>query len=954
MASTLRYLYPVGLLLLLTLFPARTLLTQADFRSPSKSMPSYPTFPAPEHDNARTRIGEQTPAFIENRGQWDDAANFLLQTDGLDMWITDDGVVYDLYSTIESSWLESWSATTLSIGGVPRQTRPNRFDDAEPIVSRRSGNVVRLTFAGCRDGAVIRGTDRRTTFHNYFIGNDRTRWTTHAWLYEGVRAEEIYEGIDAFFYVDEGRPRYDLVIGSGADPLQIRMRFEGAEQVSVTRDGRLRVATTQGPIEHRDLFAYQEIDGMRRRVCCSFALHADGTIGFEVGEYDRAYALVIDPLVYSTILGRSGQNRGNSIAVDDDGKVYVIGHTYGAAIPTLPGAYDVGHNGAEDVFVSKLDPSLIGSAQLRYSTYIGGTADDLGNDIAVDKEGNLYLTGDTWHGQNGNFPATDGAYDTAQNGRYDVFVTKLDPSANGADQLVYSTFLGGAGFDQGRSIAIDESGNIYVTGAAGSHNAAFPTTQGGYDTAFNGGPDAFVAKLDPSAIGSAQLVYCTLLGGKGDDRGNSIAVDRSGRVYITGHTVDDSIDFPTTPGAFNSQYNGGQDAFVAILDPSARSQDQLLYSTFIGAGINLFGTDIGYGIALDDSGFVYVAGQTGDADVDFPTTPGAFTTEHNGGQDAFVVKLDPRRTGSAQLRYATLIGGSAYDAAIGIAVRGDGIVYITGHTGDGDKDFPTTRGAYQPLHRRNEDDAFIAKLNPSASGSAQLEYSSLIGGAGYDRANSIALDARGDVYITGYVWKSPDFPTTPGAYGTTSDTTGTHTFITALKESYAITTTAIGSGFVLPGGTTIVDRGDDATFTMAPELGETVLQVLVNNVSVGVKTSYTFTDVQSDATLEARFSDASLSVSEEKGSRSSHLFSLMPNVVSGELQIDYSLSETEVVSLRIYSIDGRLIASPIREERQRAGNHRRSVDVRTLLPGIYSIWMITGTTTGVRQFLVVR
>jgi len=311
--------------------------------------------------------------------------------------------------------------------------------------------------------------------------------------------------------------------------------------------------------------------------------------------------------------------------------------------------------------------------------------------------------------------------------------------------LEWSTFLGGSGSEYGFGIAVDASGDVYITGETGSSD--FFTTPGGFETTYSGGYlDVFVAKLNASGT---TVIYSTYLGGIENEWGASIAVDGSGSAYITGLT--NSVDFPTTPGALDTSHNGGGDVFVSKLN---RSGTALSYSTFLGSA----NTDRGRGIALDSSGKAYIAGETSSSD--FPTTPSAFdTTFHGGGCDAFVAKLD---AAGATLEYCTFLGGSgatSFDYAIGIALNVSGEAHVTGYTSSAD--FPTTSGAFDTSHN-GEADVFVSKL--SATGHT-LRYSTFLGGEEDDRGRSIALDMSGQAYVTGDT-QSTDFPTTPGALDT--------------------------------------------------------------------------------------------------------------------------------------------------------------------------------------------
>jgi hypothetical protein len=381
-------------------------------------------------------------------------------------------------------------------------------------------------------------------------------------------------------------------------------------------------------------------------------------------------------LVYATFLGGSDSDIGEAIAVDGVGSAYVTGYTYSSDFPTTAEAFNTNHNGYEDAFVVKLNATGTG---LVYATFLGGSGWDYGHAIAVDGADSAYVMGRT---ASSDFPTTEGAFDTSYNGGYwDTFVVKLNATGTG---LSYATFLGGSG---GEAIAVDGAGSAYVTGFTESSD--FPTTEGAFDTSYNGGDlDTFVVKLNAAGTG---LSYATFLGGSGGDVGEGIAVDGVGSAYVTGCTS--SSDFPTTPGAFDTNYSS-HDAFVVKLNAAGTG---LAYSTFLGGGDR----DSGGAIAVDGAGSAYVTGHTHSPD--FPTTAGAFDTSYNGNSDPFVVKVNAAGTG---LAYATFLGGSSGDIGHGIAVDGAGSAYVTGGTSS--SDFPTTAGAFDTNY--NGGDAFVTKL----------------------------------------------------------------------------------------------------------------------------------------------------------------------------------------------------------------------------------------------------
>jgi len=334
-------------------------------------------------------------------------------------------------------------------------------------------------------------------------------------------------------------------------------------------------------------------------------------------------------LAYSTLLGGTGNDLGNGIAVDGDGAAYLTGWTSSYSFPTTPNAFDRSYNGCDDAFVVKLNAA--GSA-LAYSTFLGGSGRcfsyeglDWGESITVDSTGATYVAGVTY---SSDFPTTSGAFDRSFNGNYDAFVVKLNPQ--GSD-LIYSTFLGGSNVDRGHAIAVDRSGAVYVMGSTKSYE--FPTTPGAFDRSYNGDSDVFVVKMSPVGSSTSDLVYSTLLGGSKSDWGYGIAVDSSGAVYVTGATY--SINFPITPDAFDKSYNGQYDVFIVKMNPTGSGTSDLMYSTFLGGS----GSEWSWGntIAVDRLGNAYVTGVT--ESPDFPATRGAYDTTHNGYRDTFVLKV---------------------------------------------------------------------------------------------------------------------------------------------------------------------------------------------------------------------------------------------------------------------------------------------------------------------------
>jgi hypothetical protein len=602
-------------------------------------------------------------------------------------------------------------------------TRDARGTQARPGAKAHGKSVaLRMSLVGAARKPRVAGLDELPGKANYFIGKDRSKWRTNVPTYAKVQYQDVYPGIDLVYYGNQRQLEYDFVVAPGADPKKIMLGFKGADRLEIDAQGELVLHAAGADLRQHKPIIYQQIDGVRHEIAGGYIRKGANRVGFQVAAYDASRPLIIDPtLSYSTFLGGGGSDMAWRVAADSDGNAYVTGQTTSFDFPTTSGAFQTVHGFGNDVFVTKLNPS--GSA-LAYSTYLGGNNFDAGNGIAVDANGNAYVTGFT---TSTDFPTTPGAFRAVSGGG---FVTKLDPAGS---SLVYSTYLGGA---QGAGIAVDAQGTAYVTGTAGTD---FQTTPGAFQSVFGGGPvDAFVMKLN--ADGSA-LVYSTYLGGSKVDMASGIAVDTGGNAYVAGST--DSTDFPTTPGAFRAVPGGG---FITKLDPAGSS---LVYSTYLNAPIGA--------IAVDAQGNAYV---TGTAGTDFQTTPGAFQPALAGSFDAFVAKLNPPGSG---LVYSTYLGGTNEDHGNGIAVNAAGNAYVTGYTSS--SNFPTTPDAFQPALADQPglvdvEDVFVTILN--TAGSAPV-YSTYLGGAVGDTGQGIAVDAASNAYVTGGT-ASSNFPTTPGVF----------------------------------------------------------------------------------------------------------------------------------------------------------------------------------------------
>jgi hypothetical protein len=419
--------------------------------------------------------------------------------------------------------------------------------------------------------------------------------------------------------MDGRRLKAEFLVAAGAGPSAIRLRYSGARRIAVDAAGDLVIATARGEYREKAPYIYQDSGGARKTVQGSYRVSGN-TARFEVGPYDRSKPLVIDPEIsFSTYFGGSGFDGANAIAVDAAGNIYIAGWTESPDLPTAaPG--QPANGGGADAFVAKLDPT---GTHLVFCTYLGGTAEDRALGITLDAAGNVYIAGWT---NSADFPVTPWSLQTTSGGGRDAFAAKLDA----AGSLMYNTYLGGNGQDSGTGIAVDASGNAYISGNTSSAN--FPVYRAVQGTN-RGRQDAFVAGLNSSGVA---VVFSTYLGGAVDESANAIAVDAAGNIYIAGDT--NSSDFPTL-NAFQPALGGNQDAFIAKLNPATAS---LAYSTYLGGTGGTPGLpESALAIDVDSSGSAFVAGVT--SSPDFPVSH-ALQPALNGVVDAFAARCRRRET----------------------------------------------------------------------------------------------------------------------------------------------------------------------------------------------------------------------------------------------------------------------------------------------------------------------
>lgn len=657
--------------------------------------------------------------FVENGGQWNSSARYLARFPGLNVWVTDKGAVYDFFK------IQGFGPALATLG-------LGNDKDAD----YRVGNVVSMEFAGQDAEPTSTGLSQQEGFVNYLVGKDSSKWASGLRRFGQVRMSNLYQGVDMVHYIDQGMPRYDLVVAPGTSPSKIRMSFKGAEGVSLAAADTINLETSIGTMSHSGLYAYQVVGGKRQTVESRFVMVGQNTVGVELGLYDKTKPVVIDPLVYSSFIGGNGDDAVTSLVVNNAGtNAYLTGYTTSTNFPTKAGAYSLSLQGTRDAFVSKVNNLGTG---LAWSTYLGGSGVDVASGVAFETSGNTTVVGST---NSTDFPTTAGAFQSANGGGFDAFVTRLN-STGGA--LLGSTYVGGTADEDATAIKfINNASGFVICGRTASTD--FPTTVGAIATTFQGGDnDAFVTRVAQDA---KTLAYSTYLGGTGNDSANGIGYEASG-YYVAGQTT--SSNFPTTLGVFQSTYGGNGDGFVTKINAAGSA---LVFSSFIG------GSGLDYVSALSVRGGAMYLGGTTDSH-NYPVNTNAIQPTFGGGDaDAtysVVAKDGTRLIGS------TYLGGSVFDAAYAITFDANGNGYIAGVTYGG---ITATPEAFDSTYG-GAGSGFITKL-PAAGN--RIDYQSYFGGdgggTGYQSVRAIGLYGS-DVWLAG-VTNASDFPTVTGSFQTT-------------------------------------------------------------------------------------------------------------------------------------------------------------------------------------------
>jgi uncharacterized protein (TIGR03437 family) len=640
---------------------------------------------------------------------------------------------------------------------LPVAFEPNRGQAAAPVeylaaargytLSLRSGNAELVGHGSRISASLTGGLKSRAEAEaplpgvvHYLLGPDPSAWHTGIPTYARVRYRQVYRGIDVLYYGQDGRLEYDFVVAPGADPRQIRIAWRGARGLHLDSAGDLVLETAAGAIRQQHPAIYQDVAGLRREVKGGYVLRGN-TVRFQVAQYDRGLPLIIDPAItWAAYSGATVLDEARAVTSDASGNVYITG----SALAT---------RGDTDCFVVKLDPT----GKQVWRVLVGAQdGDDDGYAIGLDGSGNVYVAGAT---ASDLFPTVNATQTLSGQGT-DGFIAKLDPTGS---NYVYSNYLGGSSDEIVFSLAVDANSNLYVGGATLSVD--FPVTRTGAQRVNGGGIGGFIGQFDSTG----KLIYCSYLGGGGDDFVLGIGLDGAGNMYVTGSTA--STDFPATASAFQPKIGGGTDAYVAKLAPGGA----ITWATYVGGT----GDDEANGIAVDAAGAAYITGGT--ASTNFPTASPYQGANAGGARDIFVSKLSPD---GAKLAYSTYLGGTGDELGNGIAVDRGGNAYIGGTSNS--TNFPSI-SAFQGALKGGAD-GVVAEL--SAAGDT-LVFSSFLGGTGNDFVESVAVNCVSGLVVAG-TSGSNNFPATVGTavlnYAA-GDTTG---FVAQVAAGAASTTVAAG------------------------------------------------------------------------------------------------------------------------------------------------------------------
>jgi len=664
--------------------------------------------------------------FVENKNQWESVVQYRAELPGGAVFITNQGFTYSFYSVKDLQIAHEKMHQLATLKEV----------ENTPV----HGHAYRMNFLGAHTDVYYSVADRRTTYHNYFIGNDPGKWAGKVPLYGKVIQHNVYDGIDVAVYSRGNAMKYDFLLAAGADAGQIQLQFEGV-QPQISTKGTLIIHTSVNDIEEDAPYAYQMLNGSEVPVACKYVLLENGVIGFAFPNgYDASLPLVIDPVqVFGTFSGSTGNTYGFSACYDAEGALYAGGESFTTGWPATVGAFQTTFGGGIDCGLNKYSSD---GTTLVFATYFGGSGSDLPNNMITNSNNELAVMGTT---SSYDLPVSAGCYQSTSGGGNDFHVVHF--SADGS-AIIGATYVGGSGNDasnygtssnygdQNRGeLFFDDDGNILVAGSTSSFD--FPVTSNAFQSANAGSQDGVVFKLNTDC---SQLLYSTYLGGNMEDACFALVINSDGEVVVCGGTK--SSDFPTTPGALHETPLGQTDGFVAILNLSSG----LVHSSYLGTE----NFDHGFKVQVSNADEVLVMGQTGG---DYPVSAGVYAIPNG---NIFIDKLTSDLSSSIA---STRLGTTQYPSGGGFVPTAFlydycGNTYLCGFQSS--NELPVTPDAFQS----SGNGFWFCVLD---YGWASLSYASYYGNSDHVDGGSSRFDPNGIIYHSVCTIDAA-FPTTPDAY----------------------------------------------------------------------------------------------------------------------------------------------------------------------------------------------
>lgn len=640
----------------------------------------------------------------------------------------------------------------------------NEHDVDDPDTIRKGTlNILSYSFIGANDVSPV-GVDKHSFTSNYFLGNDPNEWVTGVRSFKTVLYKGIWDGIDLMYQYNDQGLKYEFIIHPGGSTSDIKILVEGADSLNL-QNGDLTVLLPDGLSISDSGLKVHYLNEPSVTIGASFHLATREIFSFKIDEYDHTRPIVIDPLLTSTYIGAGGEDHAFDQIMDGNLDMYITGKTSSALFPVQNDPYDPSYNQNWDAYVVKYDPL---DSSIEFATFLGGGDYDCGMGIALNKDGEIIITGPTY---SKGFPVSDGCYRPTHIGGEDIFITKLSPDGS---TLLSSTYVGGTGRDLSNDILVDDTSSVYVTGFTESSD--FPTSMDALNSSINGGEDIFILQMDGDL---ESIEYSSYFGGSGNDKALSMAMDDRKFIYLTGGS--DSSNFPITTDLCGLSYNGIQSCFMVKINTG---MSLLVTSTLIG-GTEL---DEGTRIYLDENEDIYITGFTRSGS--FPTTEMAYDTSYNGLKDAFIFKTD---NSASTILYSTYLGGSKDDVGMDIGFDHKDRLFLSCTTES--LDMPLVDPLYDDSHNGKRD-SFLAVFNENGD---SIYRSTYLGGGNDDETIGVSIDPDGNAYIVGNT-KSGAFPTLANSYDDTHNI-GMDIFVSVVNLSFPPSqprdpTFSIGDGYI--------------------------------------------------------------------------------------------------------------------------------------------------------------